>query len=64
VTSGSIYSPQTHAIFSATTGATSWMSADDACSGTIDEACTVIPSAVSGTQVIFPIGNLVVAQPY
>jgi hypothetical protein len=64
VSGDSIYSPQTHTIFSVTTGATTWMSADQSCSGVSAGACSVIPGAVSGTQVIFAVGNLVLAQPY
>jgi hypothetical protein len=63
VSSDSIYSPQTHTIFSVTTGATTWMSADESCSGVSAGAC-IVAGAVSGTQVIFAIGNLVLAQPY
>jgi hypothetical protein len=60
VSSDSIYSPQTQTIFSVTTGTTTWVSPDDS----NDIPGTVSLGAVSGTQVIFPVGNLVLAQPY
>jgi hypothetical protein len=56
VTSNSIYSPQTNTIMSLTTRATSWASADT--------QPFPIAGAVTGTQVIFSSGALVLAQPY
>jgi hypothetical protein len=64
VTSDSIYSPQTNTIMSVTTRATSWASADTTCPD-LDSACP-FPNAgaVTGSQVIFSSGALVLAQPY
>jgi hypothetical protein len=56
VTSNSIYSPQTNTIMSLTTRATSWASADT--------QPFPLAGAVTGTQVIFLSGALVLAQPY
>ena len=64
VTSDSIYSPQTNTIMSLTTRATSWASADESC-GALDTVCQEDNAgAVTGTQVIFSSGVLVLAQPY
>jgi hypothetical protein len=56
VTSDSTYSPQTNTILSLTTGATLWASAD-AAKGDGE-------GAITGSQVIFGSGVLVLAQPY
>jgi hypothetical protein len=64
VTSDSIYSPQTNTITSLTTRATSWTSADESC-GALDTVCQEASAgAVTGSQVIFSSGALVLAQPY
>lgn len=57
VTSETVYSPQTNTILSLTTGAPSWASANAICP-------VVCSGAVSGSQVIFASGALVLAQPY
>jgi hypothetical protein len=65
VSGDSIYSPNTNTIMSLTTGATLWASADASCTG-YDTACSVDigVGAVTGSQVIFSSGALVLAQPY
>ena len=64
VTSDSIYSPQTNTIISLTTGATIWASADASCGLTNALCYGVGTGAVTGSQVIFSTGTLVLAQPY
>jgi hypothetical protein len=59
LTSDSIYSQQTNTIISVTTGATGWASADPICQASCPNA-----GAVSGSQVIFASGALVLGQPY
>jgi hypothetical protein len=63
----SIYSPQTNTITSVTTGLTLWASADAFCilPLNLDSFCNAVNvGAASGSQVIFALGNLVLAQPY
>ena len=64
VGSDSIYSPQTNTILSLTTGATSWASADPICQVDYSECPIPYAGAVTGSQVIFVSGALVLAQPY
>ena len=64
VTGDSIYSPQTNTIMSVTTRATSWASADTACPAVSGGCPFPSAGAVTGSQVIFPSGALVLAQPY
>ena len=66
LTGDSIYSPQTNTIMSVTSGATLWASADAFCILSLKSpACNVTNAgAASGSQVIFALGNLVLAQPY
>jgi hypothetical protein len=65
VNSDSIYSPGNNTIMSLTTGATLWASADASCTG-YNPACSVDigVGAVTGSQVIFSSGALVLVQPY
>jgi hypothetical protein len=65
VSGDSIYSPQTNTIFSVTTGALIWASADASCIS-YNTACGVSigAGAVTDSQVIFSSGALVLAQPY
>jgi hypothetical protein len=64
-TSDSIYSPETNTIMSLIMGATLWASADASCTG-YNMACGVDigAGAVTGSQVIFSSGALVLTQPY
>jgi hypothetical protein len=66
LTSNSIYSHQTNTITSATSGSTLWASADAFCILSLNSpACNATNAgAASGSQVIFALGNLVLAQPY
>lgn len=64
VNSDSIYSPQTNTILSLTTGATIWASADPTCPFVYSGCLTLGEGAVTGSQVIFASGALVLAQPY
>ncbi len=66
LTSDSIYSPQTNTIMSVTSGATLWASADAFCIFALNSPpCNAANAgAVSGSQVIFTLGNLVLAQSY
>jgi hypothetical protein len=72
LTSDSIYSPQTNTITSVTSGTTLWASAnassaESSCIVTYNNpnTCNVTyAGAASGSQVIFALGNLVLAQPY
>jgi hypothetical protein len=61
VTSDSIYSSSTNTIMSLTTGATLWASANTSCLFAYN--CLSV-GAVTGSQVIFTTGALVLAQPY
>jgi hypothetical protein len=69
VTSDSIYSPQTNTIVSLTTGMPIWISGDAFCSPFEMDCNPAIPppvtsGAITGSQVIFALGPLVLAQPY
>jgi hypothetical protein len=64
VSSDSIYSPQTNTILLLTTGATLWASADETCPLVYSGCLTPGVGAVTGSQVIFASGALVLAQPY
>jgi hypothetical protein len=64
VAGGSIYAPQTNTIVSLTTGSLIWASADASC-GSNDSLCDATSAgAVTGSQVIFSSGALVLVQPY
>jgi hypothetical protein len=62
----SIYSPQTNTITSVTSGSTLWASADAFCILSLNSpGCSATNAgAASGSQVIFALGNFVLAQPY
>jgi len=64
VSSDTIYSAQTNTILSLTTGAPTWASANAICPSVDSECLTPAAGAVSGSQVIFASGALVLAQPY
>jgi hypothetical protein len=65
VSGDSIYSPQTNTIVSLTTGAPSWISGDAYCYGCdIIAYPAVTTGAITGSQVIFALGHLVLSQPY
>jgi hypothetical protein len=66
LSSDSIYSPQTNTITSVTSGSTLWASADAFCILSLNNtACNATNAgAASGSQVVFALGNLVLAQPY
>jgi hypothetical protein len=55
-TPDTLYSPRLNEIVSLTTGAATWASGNP--------AKTLVTGAISGSQVVFPSGSLVLAQPY